>query len=319
MRVRIAISAIALGLLTVKGAFAQSQAESSLAEALYRQGRQLMAEGKVAEACPKFAESHRLDPATGTLLNLATCHEGERKWASAWLEYSEALTLARHDHRDDRVRFAQARLAELEPKLSFIRVVLSPGAVGPEIETELDGTAVRGPARNVPLPVDPGEHVVEARARGRKAWSERVSIDRDSVNVTVTVPPLESENAAIPAPDHGVIAVSTGARPIPDAVYVAGAVTLGLASGAVVTGVVYADRYARYGNVQEEAKASQTHGWGVANAILTGGALVGAGTTLYLYWKRPEIPAPPSTARTQRVIVPWVEASGAGVFLEGSF
>src|SRR5262245_33315596 len=87
---RVALAWLAPGMASAQS----SGTEVALAEMLYRQGRQLMAEGKVSEACPKFAESYRLDAATGTLLNLASCHESERKLATAWLEYSEALALA---------------------------------------------------------------------------------------------------------------------------------------------------------------------------------------------------------------------------------
>ena len=38
------------------------------AETLFERGRQLMAEGNLKEACPKFAESQRLAPAAGTAL-----------------------------------------------------------------------------------------------------------------------------------------------------------------------------------------------------------------------------------------------------------
>src|SRR5436190_1912968 len=109
-------------------------AEVALAEVLYQKGRQLMAEGKFAEACPKFAESYRLDAATGTLLNLASCHEGERKLATAWLEYSEAVNLARHDRREDRIRFAQEHLSSIEPKLSRLTVVVPPSVEAPDLE-----------------------------------------------------------------------------------------------------------------------------------------------------------------------------------------
>src|SRR5258706_7643021 len=71
--------------------------EVALAEVLYQKGRQLMTEGKFAEACPKFGESYRLDAATGTLLNLASCHEAEHKLATAWLEFTEAVAAAKRD------------------------------------------------------------------------------------------------------------------------------------------------------------------------------------------------------------------------------
>src|SRR5258708_30905435 len=45
--------------------------EGAFAQMLYRQGRALIGEGKVAEACPKFAASYRLDAATETALHLA--------------------------------------------------------------------------------------------------------------------------------------------------------------------------------------------------------------------------------------------------------
>ena len=46
-----------------------------MAESLFREGKRLSGEHKFAEACPKFAESYKLDPGLGTLLNLAICHE----------------------------------------------------------------------------------------------------------------------------------------------------------------------------------------------------------------------------------------------------
>jgi hypothetical protein len=52
-----------------------SLGDRAIAEGLFREARGLFGRGQLEVACPKFAESNRLDPALGTLLNLALCHE----------------------------------------------------------------------------------------------------------------------------------------------------------------------------------------------------------------------------------------------------
>src|SRR5690242_5233362 len=89
-------------------AFAQpSASDRALATELFQQGRALMAEKKLDQACPKLEESMRLDPGGGTLLNLAICHEEQGKTATAWSEYAEAIALAQRDGRPDRQKLAQ--------------------------------------------------------------------------------------------------------------------------------------------------------------------------------------------------------------------
>src|SRR3954468_3549725 len=70
--------------------------DPATAEALFRQGRQLMSEGKTAEACEKFGASERMDPSSGTLLNLADCDAKSGKSASAWAEFLAAARMARN-------------------------------------------------------------------------------------------------------------------------------------------------------------------------------------------------------------------------------
>src|SRR6185436_12399932 len=66
-------------------------ADKSLATQLFKEGRALVDQGKVAEGCRKLEESQRLDPGGGTLLNVALCHEKEGRTATAWAEFTEAL------------------------------------------------------------------------------------------------------------------------------------------------------------------------------------------------------------------------------------
>src|SRR5262245_41031428 len=90
---------------------------TALAETPFQTAKKLMADGDFVHACPKLAESQRLDPGGGTVLTLALCHEGEGKTATAWAEFNEARALAVRDGQKDREIVAREHTAALEPKL----------------------------------------------------------------------------------------------------------------------------------------------------------------------------------------------------------
>ena len=125
-------------------AHASSGQDIATAQALFDEAKRLMKAGKFAEACPKLTESQRLDPAAGTMVALALCHESEGKTASAWAEFGEVLSDARRDRRADREQAAQQHLKVLEPKLT--RVVVTVVAEVPGLEVRRDG-AVLGKAQ----------------------------------------------------------------------------------------------------------------------------------------------------------------------------
>src|SRR5579883_992742 len=151
--------ALALALSGTAGAV-HAQNNKVAAEALFEEGRKLMKDGKPQDACPKFADSQRLDPSPSTLLNLANCYEKVGKTATAWATYKEAESQATAAHRADFVGVAQKRAAALEGQLARVTITAASPVDGMEIKR--DGVVVGRGEWGVAIPVDAGQHQVEA-------------------------------------------------------------------------------------------------------------------------------------------------------------
>jgi serine/threonine-protein kinase len=190
---------LALGICTVQLVARPSQAEGDAvaAQALFDQAKQLMSEGKYGEACPKLEESQRLDPGSGTLLNLADCYEREGKLASAWTKFLEAASAAQTVGKADREATARERAAGLAKRLGKI-VINVTGAETPGLAIKRDGNAVGNAQWGVPIPADRGTHSISAEATGRKGWEQKINVT-DGTVTTVTVPQLEASAPTAPA------------------------------------------------------------------------------------------------------------------------
>lgn len=182
-------------------AMAQSSGDKAAAVELFKRGRQLMEEKRFSEACPLFAESQRLDPSGGTLLNLAYCHEQDGHTATAWAYYQDLLGRARHEGRADRVRFAQTHLATLEPQVPHWSLSLGPNEKLPGLEVLRDGQNVPRALWGIPVPVDPGTHQLEVRATDHKRWSSPFKATAGKLT-KIEVPPLETQSPTAPPDDR---------------------------------------------------------------------------------------------------------------------
>lgn len=185
--------------------FGQGSMDVAQAEALYNEANKLMTAKQYEQACPKFAESHRLDPGVGTLLKLATCYEQLNKTASAWASLLEAQLLAEKNKDAARAGKAKARATQLVPKLTRMNVNVSSAAGSIQgLEVRRDGELIGKGQWGQALPVDPGTYQIEASAPGRKTWSTRIDAVGPGKTIAVEIPLLEETHAEAPlAPDHG--------------------------------------------------------------------------------------------------------------------
>lgn len=200
------VSATALwGISAVTCPVAHAQATDKVAaEALFQQARALMDQGKYEQACPKLEESQRQDPAVGTLLYLGLCYEKNGQTASAWATYHSAESAARNAGQPERVKMAQERAEKLTNQLSKLTIRVPAGSQAPGLTVKRDGKFVGAAMLGTAVPVDPGEHIIEASAPGKETWTGKVDVPGKAAMAAVDIPVLEdAPKAEEPGPEAG--------------------------------------------------------------------------------------------------------------------
>jgi hypothetical protein len=218
----LALPAIVLTLSTIGPARAQTPAQPApgtpsatdaraLAEMLFFTARGLMEAGRYSEACGKLGESYRLDPAPGTLLNLAVCNEKIGKTASAWGEFRDALFEARRANRPDREKLASEHIAALEPELSYLTISVPPAVRSTRgLEIMRNGIPLQSAAWDTDLPVDPGEVEVVEKAPLYKPKTLHVMVAAKQ-HATLAAERLELAPIERPPPPFWTAKRTTGA------------------------------------------------------------------------------------------------------------
>jgi hypothetical protein len=204
--------------------------DKATAQALFDQGKHLVAANMFREACSKFEESQRLDPGIGTQFQLANCYEQSGRTASAWTLFLEVASEARAQKQSDREAVARGRAAALQPKLSKLTISVPDAAKSPDLEIKRDGVFVGAAQWGAPLPVDPGTHVIAASASRKEPWRTTIEVAAGA-SATITVAPLHEAPAAPAAvgftPPPPVQASASGRRTVGVVVTGAGIVAMG--------------------------------------------------------------------------------------------
>lgn len=212
--------------IAIHAAPARAEGESAAAEALFQQAKTLADQKKFAEACPKFAAAYKLDKTLGALLNLADCEEHLGQVASAWAHWGEAVELAEKTG-DKRASFAAGRREPLVKRLPMIRIDVGAGKTS--LSVYRDGTVVDPAAYGVPLPSDPGPHVISVR-RGTEVLREQNVTVAEGQTSPVNLDLVAIEKAAPPpVTPVTVVAPLSNQKVIGYAVLGVGGVTLAAA------------------------------------------------------------------------------------------
>jgi tetratricopeptide (TPR) repeat protein len=229
------------GALCLLSATAVAQArDSAAAEALFSEGRRAFDAGDYVTACDKFEESQRLDPAAGTLINLAACEERLGRIASAWQSWREALRTLRRD--DDRYPVVERRAKEMEARVPRLEVRLA-ADTPPGTRVQRDDIELGAASLGVMLPVDPGKHRVQVTAPGFSAREYSVHLEPGENAGLVVEPGNPISVAKMPphaaAAKPGATAAKPRAEPArPFATRTLGFVVGGAGLGAIAAGSV---------------------------------------------------------------------------------
>lgn len=308
---------------------AYAQPSGAQAETLFREGKDLMAKGKIAEACAAFDASQRLDPTIATLLNQAACREKNNQLATAWGLFLEAerQTRAASDAASQQLhQVAATKAAKLEPRLSTLTVTVPAESRVGGLQILRGADAVDQAAWNKALPVDGGTYKITATAPGNAAWSSTVTISNERDAKTIEIPKLKAAElgpkvAVKPNTEPGSPSSTPAATRSTTLPLIVGAGAIALAGGAIGF-----ELWARSTNSQAEKEVDnnkQESLWKSANTrryVAEGlgvASLACAGVAVWLYL-RPGAETPPAqTAGLQ--LLPVVGGDAAGVVVLGRY
>jgi hypothetical protein len=195
----VASALAALVVLEAGAAHAQaSSSDAAIAQSLFDDGRKLMHQKRYSEACPRLERSYKLDPAAGTLLNVAVCHEMVGKTATAWQEFRDSVAMAKREGRADRVKFAQKHADALKKRINTLTV--NDAGHEPGLTWKLDGAKVGTESLGISLPIDPGVHTIEAVAPDKLPWKTTVEVRGEGTTKSLEIPALAAAPKIAPPP-----------------------------------------------------------------------------------------------------------------------
>jgi hypothetical protein len=303
------------GLVLVSALFVSAPARAddardpAAAEELFRQGRAASQKKDFSTACAKFRESNRLDPAVGTVFNIADCEEKLGRLATSWTLFQEVVQRLPSD--DDRRAIASERARSLEARVPTLTIHLA-HTDRTDIVVRRDGIVLGAASLETALPVDPGEHTVIVEGPGTQSAlftsqvgaGEHASLDVKLGTISTASEPAKDTASPISAP---------AARPSQTAAYVAGGVGIAGVVTGVVAGLIVLNKKSTVNSECVDKRCSQAgidavnsgKTFGVITTVgLVAGAL-GLGTATYLFLSAPVAENPRSSAYLVGIRAKW--------------
>lgn len=227
-------SALLVGALMLAPSLSAAQDKTS-AEELFQLGKASMAKKDYSKACAYFQGSLNADFALGTLLNLGICLEQAGKIASAWGSFRTLEDKATQANQAERAKYAHDRAEALRPRLSRVRIVLSPDAKALNgLTVKIDGVVAQPELFEAGVPVDSGSRAIVVSAPEHDDWTTSISVDGDKQKLDLTIPGLKLTPVVEKPPT-----VITKTAPPPSSTRTVGFVVGGIGAASLVAGGIF--------------------------------------------------------------------------------
>lgn len=146
------------------------------ARELFREATEDVDAGRYAIALEKFKRVASVKETAAVRFNIGRCEESLGHTGSALADFETAEREAKLDPKGEEIeKLAHERAATLRPKVPRL-TLLAPGKAPEGLAVTLDGTRLSSATLGVALPIDPGDHVVEANAPGRRTFHAQLQL-----------------------------------------------------------------------------------------------------------------------------------------------
>jgi hypothetical protein len=197
-----------------------SDAERAAARDLFKQGDELQRSGKFPEALDKFTRAEQVIHAPTNVLRIAECQAAMGRLVEAAESYRQVtrwqLSPGSPTAFQSAMDQAKGELAQVEPRVPKVQVQVTPTPPqGSQPQLVIDGATVPFALVGEQIPLDPGEHRLQATAAGQASPEVTVNLkERETKTVALELKPVPGGGAAAVAPAPG-----GGATPPPPPPY----------------------------------------------------------------------------------------------------
>ncbi len=296
------------------------------ARARFERGAQLFSEGAYDAALLEFRRAHELDSGKFQVLyNIAQVYYQLNDYAEALRSFEDYLAKGGGQVPPERLVDVKKEVEKL--RLRVARVDIRSNVEGTEISVD-DVSLGKTPFQR-PVVLNAGRRRISAMASGYLPLAKVVEVagaDSIAVNLELQKADNRSSSTAEPAPGGSQPAAPAGeSRSIP---WIGWGITGALAASAVVTGIVAMSASSTLKDQQNSLTATKgdlddssgrVRGFGIASDILTAGALIAGGTSLYFTLANNSSTKEAPSVQPARIPAVRIVASPMGAFVTGSF